>query len=190
MWHSRPTRATTSRRCSPSERREADARAHLAHRVRAPAASPDGRNGPDRERSLSRRRLSPAGRRLGGPVSWRKPIEFGISGGITTLSLAAVMSRLPRTRWLAWPCAVAISLFVLETLLIDLQTWRGVPSHFNFDTGFDAAVFSTMGTLIAFVSLGIIVMTIWSFTSLRGPGSTALAIRAGLVFLVIGQLLG
>ena len=125
-----------------------------------------------------------------GPVSWRKPIEFGISGGITTLSLAAVMSRLPRTRWLAWPCAVAISLFVLETLLIDLQTWRSVPSHFNFDTGFDAAVFSTMGTLIAFVSLGIIVMTIWSFTSLRGPGSTALAIRAGLVFLVIGQLLG
>lgn len=100
------------------------------------------------------------------------------------------MGRLPRTRWLAWPCAVAISLFVLETVLIDLQTWRGVPSHFNFDTGFDAAVFSTMGTLIAFVSLAIIVMTIWSFTSLRGPGSSALAIRAGMAFLTIGQLLG
>jgi hypothetical protein len=125
-----------------------------------------------------------------GPLSWRKPIEFGISGGITTLSLAAIMSRLPRTGWLAWPCAVAISLFVPETLLIDLQTWRGVPSHFNFDTGFDIAVFSAMGTLIAFVSLAIIVMTIWSFTSLRGPRSSALAIQAGLVFLTIGQLLG
>jgi hypothetical protein len=125
-----------------------------------------------------------------GPVSWRKPIEFGISGGITTLSLAAVMSRLPRIGWLAWPCAVAISLFVPETLLIDLQTWRGVPSHFNFETGFDAAVFSAMGTLVGFVSLAIVVMTIWSITSLRGPRSSALAIRAGMAFLTVGQLLG
>jgi hypothetical protein len=125
-----------------------------------------------------------------GPLSWRKPIEFGISGGLTTLSLAAVMSRLPRTGWLAWSCAVAIALFVPETFLIALQTWRGVPSHFNFDTGFDIAVFSAMGTLIAFVSLAIVVMTVWSFTSLRGPGSSALAIRAGMVFLTIGQLLG
>jgi hypothetical protein len=125
-----------------------------------------------------------------GPLSWRKPIEFGISGGITTLSLAAVLSRLPRTGWLTWSCAVAIFLFVPETVLIDLQTWRGVPSHFNFDTGFDTAVFSAMGTLIAFVSLAIIVMTIWSFISLRGPSSSALAIRMGMVFLTIGQLLG
>ena len=125
-----------------------------------------------------------------GPLSWRKPIEFGISGGITALSLAAVMSRLPRTGWLTWPCAIAISLFVPETVLIDLQTWRGVPSHFNFDTGFDVAVFSAMGTLIAFVSFAIIVMTIWSFISLSGPRSSALAIRAGLVFLTLGQLLG
>ncbi|MGH2472480.1 MAG: hypothetical protein ACRDG6_08775, partial [Candidatus Limnocylindria bacterium] len=50
-----------------------------------------------------------------GPLSWRKPIEFGISGGITTLSLAAVMARLPRTGSLTWPCAVAISLIVPET---------------------------------------------------------------------------
>ena len=100
------------------------------------------------------------------------------------------MSRLPRTGWLAWTCAIALSLFVPETVLINVQTWRGVPSHFNFDTGFDIAVFSAMGTLIVFVSFAIIVMTIWSFASLRGPGSSALAIRAGLVFLTIGQLLG
>ena len=125
-----------------------------------------------------------------GPVSWRKPIEFGISGGITTLSLAAVMARLPRNSWLAWPCAVAMSLFVPETLLIDLQRWRGVPSHFNHDTAFDVAVFSWMGILVAIVSLGIMAMTVWTFVSLRGPGSTKLAIRAGMVFLTIGQLLG
>jgi uncharacterized membrane protein len=125
-----------------------------------------------------------------GPVSWRKPIEFGISGGLTTLSLAAVMSRLPPTGWLAWSCAVAISLFLPETALIDLQRWRGVPSHFNHDTAFDVAVFSWMGILIAVVSLGIMVMTVWTFRSLQGPGSSVLAIRAGMVFLTIGQVLG
>lgn len=100
------------------------------------------------------------------------------------------MSRLPRTSWMVCPCAVAISLFVPETLLIDMQTWRGVPSHFNTDSGFDAAVFSSMGALVAFVSLAVVVMTIWSFTSLHGPRSSALAIQAGMVSLTIGQLLG
>jgi len=125
-----------------------------------------------------------------GPVSWRKPIEFGISGGLTALSLAAVMARLPRGGWLAWLCAVAVSLFLPETALIDLQRWRGVPSHFNHDTGFDVAVFDLMGILVLIVALGIIVMTVWTFVSLRGPGSSTLAIRAGMVFLVIGQVLG
>jgi len=107
-----------------------------------------------------------------GPVSWRKPIEFGISGGLTALSLAAVMSRLPRTGWLAWSCAVAVSLFLPETALIDLQRWRGVPSHFNNDTPFDLAVFDLMGILVLVVAVGIIVMTVWTFVSLRGPGSS------------------
>lgn len=125
-----------------------------------------------------------------GPVSWRKPIEFGISGGLTVLSLAAVMGRLPRTGWLAWPCAVPVSFFVPETALIDLRRWRGVPSHFNHDTSFDVAVFGWMGILVAIVAMGIIGMTVWMFVSLRGPGSSALAIKAGMVFLTIGQVLG
>ena len=125
-----------------------------------------------------------------GPVSWRKPIEFGISGGLTAVSLAVVMSRLPRTGWLAWPCAVAVSLFVPETGLIDLQRWRGVPSQFNHDTSFDLAVFDVMGILVLIVAIGIIVMTVWTFVSLRGPGSGALAVKAGMLFLVIGQALG
>lgn len=100
------------------------------------------------------------------------------------------MARLPRTSRLAWPSAVAISLFVPETLLIDLQRWRGVPSHFNHDTAFDVAVFGWMGILVAVVSLGIMVMTVWTFVSLSGPRTTNVAIRAGMVFLTIGQFLG
>jgi hypothetical protein len=127
---------------------------------------------------------------LSGPVTWRKPIEFGISGGLMALSLAAVLGRLPRTGWLAWPIAIGASFFVPETALITMQQWRGVPSHFNFATNFDAAVFALMGFFIAVVSLAIVVITVWTFTSLRGPASSAVAIRAGMVLLTVGQVLG
>jgi hypothetical protein len=37
-----------------------------------------------------------------GPLSWRKPILFGFSFGVTVLSLGWVLSFLPRRRWLGW----------------------------------------------------------------------------------------
>jgi hypothetical protein len=127
---------------------------------------------------------------LVGPVTWRKPIEFGISGAITTLSLAWVMGRLPRSRGWDWSAATAIAFFVPETLLIDMQQWRGVASHFNYDTDFDAAVFSLMGILIGVVAVGIAIVAVRAFGRIDGPPSTRLAIRAGMVFLLLGQALG
>jgi hypothetical protein len=127
---------------------------------------------------------------LVGPVTWRKPIEFGISGAITTLSLAWVMGRLPRSPGWDWSAAILIAFFVPETLLIDMQQWRGVPSHFNYDSDFDAAVFSVMGILIGVVAIGIAILAVRSFGRVAGPPSTALAIRAGMIFLLLGQVLG
>jgi hypothetical protein len=125
-----------------------------------------------------------------GPVTWRKPIEFGISGAITTLSLAWVMGRLPRSLGWDWSAAILIAFFVPETLLIDLQQWRGVASHFNFNTAFDTAVFSMMGIFIGVVALGIAILAVRSFGRVHGAPSTALAIRAGMIFLLLGQVLG
>ena len=127
---------------------------------------------------------------LVGPVTWRKPIEFGISGAITTLSLAWVMGRLPRSPGWDWAAAILIAAFVPETLLIDMQQWRGVPSHFNYDSDFDAAVFSLMGMLIGLVAIGIANLAVRSFGRVSGPPSTVLAIRAGMIFLLIGQVMG
>jgi hypothetical protein len=127
---------------------------------------------------------------LVGPVTWRKPIEFGISGAITTLSLAWVLSRLPRSSGWDWSAATLIAFFVPETLLIDTQQWRGVPSHFNYDTDFDTAVFSVMGILIGVVAIGIAILAVRSFGRVNGPPSTALAIRAGMIFLLLGQFMG
>jgi hypothetical protein len=127
---------------------------------------------------------------LQGPVTWRKPIEFGVSGAITSLSLAWVLGRLPRSTFWDWSAAIAVVFFVPETALIDMQQWRGVASHFNYETGFDSAVFSAMGICIGVVAIGIAILAIRSFGQVEGPPSTRLAIRAGMIFLLLGQVLG
>jgi hypothetical protein len=126
-----------------------------------------------------------------GPLSWRKPILFGFSFGITLLTLAWVLSYLPHRRRLGWLLAGVLGVAgVAEVFLITMQRWRGVPSHFNEATAFDTTVFRTMGGLVAMVGLAIVTMTVWSFRSLRAAPSMAVAIRVGLVLLVASQLLG
>jgi hypothetical protein len=126
-----------------------------------------------------------------GPVTWRKPILFGVSGGLTAVSLGWVWARLPcrvGDTPLAWAAAAALT---VEVALIDLQRWRGVASHFNRTTPVDSAIYDIMGWLIVFVTLVIIDLTIRGFIQpLTAPADMVLAIRAGLVFLVLSCLLG
>ncbi len=132
-----------------------------------------------------------AGEPWAGPISWRKPIVFGFSFGATNLILAWVMTFLLRHRvrgWLLMGTLGIASLF--EVFLITMQKWRGVPSHFNGETPFDVVVFALMGTMVAFVGLVIVLLTLWSFFSLKTSPSMAWAIRVGLVLLVFGQVFG
>ncbi len=132
---------------------------------------------------------------LGGPwegaVTWRKPILFGMSGGLTSLSLAWVWSKLPGRRGDAWLAAATACALFVEVFLIDLQRWRGVASHFNRATPLDAALYDAMGVLIIFVSLVIVDLTVRLF---RGgvslPPDMLLAARAGMVLLVVSCGLG
>ena len=75
-----------------------------------------------------------------GPVSWRKPTVFGLSFGILLWSVAWIMRQLPVRRWGWLPVGVLGTTSVVEVALITVQRWRGVPSHFNAATPFDAAV--------------------------------------------------
>jgi len=132
---------------------------------------------------------------LGGPwegaVTWRKPILFGISGGLTAISLGWVWSMLPMRRVdVPLAAATAWALFV-EVFLIDLQRWRGVASHFNRDTPLDSFLFDAMGALIVAVTLVIADLTLRLF--LQRPAVTAdmlLAARAGMLLLLVSCLLG
>ncbi len=126
-----------------------------------------------------------------GPVTWRKPILFGISAGLTSLSLGWVWSKLPRRRWDSAIAAVTAWSLLVEVALIDLQCWRGVASHFNRATPFDSFLYDAMGVLILQVTLVVVDLTIRLF---RTPADLApdmlAAARAGLVLLVVSCGLG
>ena len=126
-----------------------------------------------------------------GPVTWRKPILFGISGGLTSLSAAWVWSQLPPRRGDVWLASAAAWALLVEVFLIDLQKWRGVASHFNRATPLDSFLYDAMGVLILFVTAVLVDLTGRLFRSTAGmPADMLLAARAGMVFLVISCGLG
>ena len=126
-----------------------------------------------------------------GPVSFRKPATFGASFGLTTITLAWITSRLrisARTRWLLLgPLAAADA---TEVAWVAVQRWRGVASHFNFATTLDTALFVVGGAAIAVTVTIIVALTVLAFTHMQAPPSMAVAIRAGLVILLVAQAVG
>jgi hypothetical protein len=127
-----------------------------------------------------------------GPVSFRKPTTFGISFGLTTVTVAWVAGQLrisDRTGWLLLvPLAVADT---TEVIWVSLQRWRGVAAHFNDDTTLDNLLFVLMGGVaVAVAATVILVVAVLSFTSMRAAPSMALAIRAGLLILLVAQVVG
>lgn len=127
-----------------------------------------------------------------GALSWRKPILFGESFGLTAISLAWILGFLPRRPVLGWLIAAPTGLAVLgEVVWVSLQQWRGVPSHFNFSTPFDQTAFVLGGgVLIGITGVGILAIFAWCLVSLQAPGCIAWAIRIGLLLLLAAQGLG
>jgi hypothetical protein len=130
-----------------------------------------------------------------GAVSWRKPMLFGRSTGVTCLSLGWVLGWLRSSKT---GCVIALSTAiaaVIEVGLITLQTWRGVASHFNVATPFDALVNYAIDVLITVITLAILAMTVRSLGPLRRDGVRApadfeLAIRFGMILLSTSCLFG
>lgn len=127
-----------------------------------------------------------------GPLSLRKAVTFGLSFGLTLATLAWVTSRLRMRNGLRTLLLAAFLLAsVVEVTLVTMQAWRGVPSHFNFETGFDTAVSMSLaggGAVLVLTALGFTAM------AFRRPGDLApsmrLAVRAGLVVFMIALATG
>lgn len=125
-----------------------------------------------------------------GAVSWRKPILFGISTGLTVLSAAWLYPKIRPWRWDAYLCGTFGFALVAEVTLITMQQWRGVGSHFNHATAFDKLVENWMTYLIVFATVVLAEFTRRSIVSLVAPSDLKLAIRGGMAFLMASCLIG
>jgi hypothetical protein len=127
-----------------------------------------------------------------GPVAWRKPFAFGLSFGMTTVTVAWFVSRLRvgrRARWLLLgPLAAATT---TEVAWVSVQRARGVPSHFNFTTPADEIAFQVAGGgAIGVTVLVLVAVTVLAWRRPDAPPALASAMRAGLAVLLVSQAVG
>lgn len=127
-----------------------------------------------------------------GPVSWRKPITFGLSFGLTLMAITWVTSYLKVGARLRTALLVVFAAdCVLEVAGITLQAWRKVPSHLDMETAFDSVV-----SLSLAVGGGILValLTTFAVASFRnrpgGPTAMPLAVRTGFAVLLVALASG
>lgn len=127
-----------------------------------------------------------------GPLSWRKPVTFGVSFGLTLIAITWVASYLrlsPRTR------AVLLGVFavdcVVEVTGITVQAWRHVPSHLNNTTPLNAVIAFSLafGGGVLIVVLGALAVTAWR-GRIDAAASMRLALRVGFGLLVAGLFAG
>lgn len=127
-----------------------------------------------------------------GPVSLRKPATFGLSFGLTlvTVTWATHFIRLsPRARRLL--LGVFTVACVVETTLVSIQAWRGLPSHFNFSTGLNSAISGTLAFGGMVIVATAIAMTMSTFRSLASAApSMRLALRFGFLMLLVALGVG
>ena len=126
---------------------------------------------------------------LTGVPIWIKPFKFAVSFAIYGLTLAWMLSVLPRRSRLAeWAAVAIVAVAVIEEGIIVTQAARGTLSHYNETTPFNAALWQAMGMsiLVLFVAHLLI-----SVVSLRGPmpdRANAYGIRLGLGLSLLGML--
>jgi hypothetical protein len=115
----------------------------------------------------------------GAPV-WLKPAKFGASVAMTAPALAWILVQMPRTRRLRAAGTVFAVVAGFELALITMQAARGVPSHFNNATRFDAAVFTIMGITISLLWLAELYVAVRAFRHRFASPARTWAIRLGL----------
>lgn len=128
-------------------------------------------------------------RLITGAPAWVKPMKFAISTAAYALTLAWMLSHVkghPRLVGLiGWVTALG---FIIELALIVLQVVRGVRSHFNMSTAFDATVFSVMGSTIVVVWLMNLLAAILVLRQPFTDRAFAWSLRLGLLVSSVGML--
>jgi hypothetical protein len=129
---------------------------------------------------------------VSGPVSLRKPLTFAETGWLTAWSAALVVSRLGLRGWRRHVVGASVLLFTVgETAIMAVQAWRGVPSHYNFTTPFDAALMrGGAAGLAGFFLAGMIVLLLAAVRARHLSPSVRLGIVGGVGVVLAGSLVG
>ncbi|MBK8899618.1 MAG: hypothetical protein IPM53_00400 [Anaerolineaceae bacterium] len=126
----------------------------------------------------------------GAPV-WVKPMKFAISITLYTGTLAWLLSYVeghPRlVRWIAGLTALG---FLVEYVGIFIQATRGVRSHFNVSTPFDATIFSLMGSFVMVIWVMNMATAVLLMRQKMNNRPFAWALRLGLLVTAVGAVLG
>ncbi len=131
-------------------------------------------------------------RTVAGVNTWFKPMKFALSITVYVWTVAWLLGYLAGPRWakqlIRWGVATAM---IFEIACLMLQAGRGVPSHYNLSTPFDAVVFSLMGIMIFVNTLLAVLLLVLFF---RSHSSVAVpyrwGIRAGILVFLLGSLVG
>jgi hypothetical protein len=130
-------------------------------------------------------------RMITGAPAWLKPAKFSASIAIYVFTLIWVFTLIPewvRTRGIVgWMTAIVM---VLELAIIDLQTYRGTTSHFNYRTPLDAFLFTVMGASITIQTFTSIAVAVALWRQRFEDPALGWAVRFGLTITIIGAFTG
>ncbi|WP_093876970.1 hypothetical protein [Streptomyces sp. TLI_105] len=130
-------------------------------------------------------------RMLVGVPIWTKPFKFSVSFIAYGLSLAWMLSLLPRGRRTGWWAGTVITVAsTVEMVLITLQVIRGTQSHFNQATPFDSAVFQLMGATVAVLWLSALVIAVLLLRARILDRAMAWAVRLSSLIALAGTAVG
>ncbi|MEB8329045.1 hypothetical protein OO009_06725 [Flavobacteriaceae bacterium KMM 6897] len=104
-------------------------------------------------------------RTLMGINVWIKPLKFAISDGIYIMTVGYLIGFYPYTKRktniinniVAWT-------LLMETVIVVFQASRGIQSHYNKSSIFDALLFMSMGI---FIGINVFVMVLFIFDTIR-----------------------
>lgn len=124
----------------------------------------------------------------GAPI-WVKPFKFAVSLGVYGLTIAWMLSVLPRrSRVGEWAAVVIVAVAVIEEAIIVLQAARGTTSHYNETTPFDAALWKAMGVSILLLFVSHLIIAVAALRQRIKDRTIAYGMRLGLGLSLVGML--
>ncbi|MEV5316703.1 hypothetical protein AB0K92_03335 [Streptomyces sp. NPDC052687] len=127
---------------------------------------------------------------VGAPI-WAKPFKFAVSFVAYSLSLAWMLSLLPRGRRAGRRAGTVVAVASLvEMVIIVGQVVRGKRSHFNVATPFDEALFNAMAVTVVVLWTATLVIAVLLLRARIADRAAAAAMRGGVLLALAGAAVG